>query len=203
MHARTIPALALLAWASPAWAEGAPAIQELRFRPGHELTLGVGLLPLDAYTKGVTGALGYLVHLDDHLAWRVAEVAYASPYASDLRRDLELSYGVPESRFARSTLLATSELVLQLLYGRESLLNRAALWSATSVSLGAGGVMVREDEEDTPYPAAVVGLGYKLFVDETWALRLEARGLLVVESLGWPEPIVWLSMAASYAVSER
>ena len=203
-HRRTLFLLGLICCApTGAWATGTPAIQELRFRPSSELTLGIGMLPLDPFTKGLTGSVGYLLHLSDHLAWRVAEVGASMGFAADLRRDLEHSYGIPEKHFSETEVLATSELVLQLLYGRESFLNRAAIWSATSVSLGGGGVMQRDGTEYTPYPAGVVGLGYKLFFNEEIALRIEARGLLLVKDLDWPEPALWLSLAASYTVSER
>ena len=133
----------------------------------------------------------------------MVEAGYSLGLPSDLRRDLEHSFAVAEKAFVEPKVLLTSDLVLQPLYGRESFLNRGAVWTATCVSLGGGAVLMREGTDHLPYPAAAVGLGMKLFLAEDWALRLEVRDLLVVRELGWPDQVLWLSLAASWAASSR
>ncbi len=207
MNVRLIAPLVVLvslcggtAWAR---AEDPGVIQERRFRPQHELSLGVGYLPLDPLTKGLTGSLGYTLHMSDHLAWRVADVAFSSGFKSDLRKDLQSNYGRPDRDFDEPAMLATSELVWQALYGRESFFNRGVVWTGTTVHVGGGLVMMRTDGELAPRPAGLVGLGIKLHLDEDWGLRLEARNLLVVQELDLPDNVLWLSVAATWATGVR
>ena len=195
--------VSVIAQAAPAGAEDPGVIQERRFRPQHELSLAVGYLPLGALTKGVTGSIGYTLHLDDHLAWRMAEVGVSSGVKSSIRKDLQNNYGTPDREFEEPVLLVTSELIWQALYGRESLFNRGVVWTGTTVHLGGGGVMLRSDTQSKLRPAAVIGLGMKLYVDESLALRLEVRDMLVVKELTLPDQVLWLSVAATWAVGVR
>ncbi len=195
--------LSLLTQVTPAFAEDPGAIQERRFRPQHEVSLAVGYLPLDALTKGVTGSLGYTLHLDDHFAWRVAEVGLSSGLKSSIRKDLQNNYGTPDREFEEPVLLVSSELIWQALYGRESLFNRGVVWTGTTVHLGGGGVMLRSDTDSKLRPSAVVGLGMKLYVHEDWGLRLEVRDMLVLKELSLPDQVVWLSLAATWAAGTR
>jgi hypothetical protein len=47
------------------------AVQERAFRMQHELHLGVGVLPLDAFYKGLYAQVGYTFHFTDAFAWQV------------------------------------------------------------------------------------------------------------------------------------
>jgi len=196
-------ALLLLALPASAAAEGGEAVQERRFRPLHELTLGIGWLPSDPYTKGLAGSVGYTLHLSDRWAWRVAEVGAVQGFPTNVRKDLTNNFAIGEERFREARILATSELMWEALYGRESFLNRGVLSMATIVSFGPAVAMMREGAETTPNPGVALGLGWKLYVAEGWALRLEARDVIVVNGLEKPDHVIWLSMAGSYALGSR
>jgi outer membrane beta-barrel protein len=195
--------LSLLTWAGSAWAESSGVIQERRFRPQNELSVGVGYLPLDPLTKGLTGSIGYTVHFDDHFAWRIVEAGVSSGVKSSIRKDLQNNYGRQDRQFDEPVVLATTELIWQFLYGRESLFNRGVIWTGTTMHLGGGAVILRKGDESTPRPAGLVGLGMKLYVDQDWALRLEARDLLVLKELALPEHVLWLTLSATWAAGTR
>jgi outer membrane beta-barrel protein len=195
--------LSLLGGAAPAFAEDPGAIQERRFRPQHEVSVAVGYLPLDPLTKGVTGSVGYTLHFDDQFAWRVAEIGLSSGVKSSIRQDLQDNYAAPDQEFEEPVLLATSELIWQGLYGRESLFNRGVLWTGTTAHLGSGFVMLRSGDDSKLRPGAVVGLGMKIYAGQDWGMRLEIRDMLVIKELALPDQIVWLSLAATWAAGTR
>ena len=195
--------LSLIGQVAPAFAADPGVVQERRFRPQHEVSLGLGYLPLDPLTKGVTGSIGYTLHMNDHLAWRVAEVGVSSSVKSSIRKDLQNNYGAQDREFEAPSLLATSELIFQALYGRESVFNRGVLWSGTTLHLGGGFVMLQSDDDSKLRPGGLVGLGMKLYVADDFALRLEARDMLVIKELGVPDQILWLTVAATWAAGSR
>ena len=60
--------LTLAAWLCATPAVALEAVQERRYRPLSEITVGLGYLPLDPYTKGLSASLGYLTHLSSTAA---------------------------------------------------------------------------------------------------------------------------------------
>ena len=53
------------------------AVQNRRFKLGHELQVAVGMLPLNAFTKGVTVGGGYTYHFSDAWAWEIGHFVYS------------------------------------------------------------------------------------------------------------------------------
>ena len=47
------------------------AVQDRTYRMASELWIGIGVAPLDAFYKGITGQLGYVYHFSDSFAWQV------------------------------------------------------------------------------------------------------------------------------------
>ena len=54
----------------------------------HELGLSLGLLPMDAFTKGFTVGASYTLRFDEVLGWEIAHVLHSFPLDSGLRDEL-------------------------------------------------------------------------------------------------------------------
>src|SRR5262245_13205759 len=75
------------------------AVQERAYRMNHELSLALGVLPLDAFYKGVYGQVSYTYHFTDAFAWQVGRGAYSHSLNTGLRNELENGFGVSPTRF--------------------------------------------------------------------------------------------------------
>src|SRR6476659_8576786 len=53
------------------------SIQQRPYRLGHEFSLGLGVLPLDAFYKGMVIGAGYTYHFSDFWAWEMVNLNYS------------------------------------------------------------------------------------------------------------------------------
>ena len=117
------------------------AVQDRLFRMNHELHLGVGVLPLDAFYKGVTASVGYTAHFSDTFAWTVGRGLYSYNLDTGLRGQLENQFGVAPTEFEEVEWMVGSDLVWSPWYGKTSFLNQSV--THFDVSLVAGASVLR------------------------------------------------------------
>jgi outer membrane beta-barrel protein len=184
-------ALALIAllgsvpWA-PARAAGPEpqraAIQERKFQLFHELKLSAGAMPLNAFQKGWTLSLSYTHHLNEYLAWELVQVTGALLTSTNLRESLIDQFAVPPEDFSAPRLMLTTGLEVNPLYGKQALLNDGVSHHALIGGVYAGLVLGDRpsvaDMLSDLRPAVGFGLGYRLFIDETYSARLDLRDFL-------------------------
>ncbi|RKH49117.1 outer membrane beta-barrel domain-containing protein [Corallococcus sp. AB049A] len=150
------------------------AVQDRLFRMQHELSLGVGVLPADAYYKGLIGTVGYAYHFSDTLAWQVARGTYSYNVQTSLRRQLERDFDAsPVSAAFQNQVqwMVGSDLMWSPLYGKTSLLNTNVIHF--EVFLLAGGTVVKVDRSDGFRPAVNLGLGVRVFSSKNVSFRLD------------------------------
>jgi outer membrane beta-barrel protein len=156
------------------------AIQERRYRMHHELTLGVGLLPIDAFYKGLTGSVGYTYHFSDTFGWQVGRGTYSYNVQTGLRTQLERDFDVAPTASAyedQVQWMVGSDLVWSPLYGKMAFLNSKVLHF--EAFLLGGGTVVKINRADGFRPAANVGLGVRMFSGETLSFRLDVTNNVV------------------------
>jgi outer membrane beta-barrel protein len=187
------------------------AVQDRLFRMNHELTLGVGVLPLDAFYKGLTAQVSYTFHFSDSFAWQVGRGAYSYNVNTSLRTQLERDFSVNPTAFDVVNWMVGSDLVWSPWYGKFSFLNKSVahfevylvggvsvfrlfLGTVTSGSSSAIGSTFR--------PAANVGLGIRLFANRIVSWRLDFTNNVLISQQIVNIPTIQLSAALNFGASE-
>jgi outer membrane beta-barrel protein len=117
-----------------------PAVQNRLYNVEHEFDLGVGVLPIDAFYKGVTFNGGYAWHITD--LWAVEGHFYwLKNLNTSLRDKLENNFGIPPSRFAEIMMYGEAGMLFKPLYGKLSFLNKTLVYGDFYFSLS--GVVAR------------------------------------------------------------
>jgi outer membrane beta-barrel protein len=185
---RILGLLLILTTALPAMAayddeEGggsAVVIQNRRFRMQHEFTLEAGLLPLDAFFKGVTATARYTLHFGDFHAWEIAAGTYSFNFDTGLTDQLRNNFGVTPQRLPALQLMIESDYVMRPVYGKYALFNRAIIYSEVFV---AAGITVSYWNDNSFRPGPNLGLGARVFVTEWLSFRLDVRHAVVFNGI--------------------
>jgi outer membrane beta-barrel protein len=174
------------------------AIQERQYRMNHELALQVGVLPLDAFYKGLVGEVGYTYHFSDHFAWRVGRGGYSYNLDTGLRQQLERDFDVNPTQFEVAQWYAGSDLILSPLYGKSALFNRKVI-HFTAYAL-AGGTVFKMNVGFRP--AVHLGAGVRFFSSQRLSFRLEVTNNVVIADRPFNVPTVQLGTALNFGASE-
>nr|WP_236673681.1 outer membrane beta-barrel domain-containing protein [Comamonas sp. JC664] len=136
--------------------------------------LGVGVLPANAYYKGLVGTVGYTYHFNDTFAWQVGRGTYSYNLQTSLRRQLERDFNTSPNAAAfqdQVQWMVGSDLIWSPLYGKMAFLNASVLH--VEAFLLGGGTVVKLDRDGGFRPGVNVGLGVRLFTGKTLSLRLD------------------------------
>jgi outer membrane beta-barrel protein len=182
------------------------AVQERLFRMDHELTLGVGVLPIDAFYKGLMVQAGYTYHFSDYFAWQIIRAAYSFNFGTGLQSQLERDFGVQPTAFQEVQYFGGSDLVWTPLYGKGSWLNRtvtrfelfgmlgATVFNMTNGLTGSGSSF---------RPAVNVGLGFRIYSGQHISYRLDLTDNVTFTSNGVTNiPTLQLSLALNFGGTE-
>ena len=88
-----------------------------------ELWIGIGVAPLDAFYKGLTGQVGYVFHFSDSFAWQVGRRLLSYNIKTGLRNQLETQFGVSPTAFPQLKSIVGSDAMWTPIYGKTSWLN--------------------------------------------------------------------------------
>jgi outer membrane beta-barrel protein len=145
-------------------------VQNRIFDPDHEFTFFVGLLPLDAFTKGMTLGGAYTLHFNELLAWEVINGSYSFHFDTDLKADLR-AFEVGPTPFEVLNYYASSNLIFKPVYWKGSLLNSGLIRGELyTVIGGAFGAFTRSNRGGLD-----VGGGVRLFTSELVSFRFDMR----------------------------
>ena len=178
------------------------AVQDRLFRMNHELSLGVGVLPLDAFYKGVSASVAYTAHFTDTFAWTVGRGLYSYNLNTGLRGQLENQFGVAPTEFEEVEWMVGSDLVWSPWYGKTSFLNQSV--THFDVSLVAGGSVLRMVDRSFR-PALNLGIGARIYASRSvsWRLDLTDNVVVVLPALRVVHvPTVMLSLALNFGATE-
>lgn len=154
------------------------AIQDRAYRMQHELGLSVGVLPLDAFTKGLYAQVAYTVHFSDTFAWTVGRGAYSYGIKTGLREQLERDHNVRPTSDAFDVVqfFVGSDLLWTPFYGKLSVLNRSVLHG--EVFLLAGATLFKFAAAFRP--GINLGGGVRLFVSDWVSFRFDVTDNVVL-----------------------
>lgn len=156
------------------------AVQDRAYRMQHELNLSFGVLPLDAFYKGLYAQVGYTFHFTDSFAWQVGRGAYTYAARTGLREQLERDFGVLPTAFEEVQFFVGSDVMWKPLYGKLAVLNRWVLHG--EVFLLLGGTLFRFTNAFRP--GVNIGGGGRLFVSRYVSFRLDVTDNVVLPTGG-------------------
>jgi outer membrane beta-barrel protein len=176
--ASTLLALVVLTTAAPAAEafESRQGLQRLSVQPRHphhwhELNLSIGVLPLDAFVKGLTVGGNYTLHFNHLWGW---EIVRAYGVVADLESGLnsELSdMQISPTPFETVEWSATSSVVFKPLYGKFAIANRTLIFSELFLVAGVG-YGWRTNSQNVVLNG---GLGARIFLGTYVSLRFDVR----------------------------
>ena len=205
-----LPTATLAKGTDPDWEETdkLPAVQNRRYRMEHEFNLGIGVLPVDAFYKGLTASGGYAWHITD--LWAVEGRGYYSQnFKTSLRDKLENNFGEPPSKFAQVRWYAELGLLFKPLYGKLAFLNNQQVYGEVFLSAAAvvsrmdgGKATEAEPQGQGPRMAfgGAPGFGFRGWLSERWSLRFDFRSHIVAAAGELYYPI---TLTLSLALSTR
>lgn len=170
------------------------AIQERAFRMNHELTVTAGVLPIDAFYKGLYAQLGYTYHFNDSFAWTVGRGGYSYNLGTGLREQLERDFGVLPTTFDEVNFFVGSDVLWTPFYGKFALLNRWVLHLDFHL---IGGASVQKFTQSGFRPGVDLGGGLRVFQNRWVSYRLDVMDTVVVI----PKPTNVLSVSLSLALN--
>jgi outer membrane beta-barrel protein len=149
------------------------AVQNREFTLGHELFAAVGVLPINAYVKGLTVGGGYTYHFNDLWAWEVGQFSYVYNIDTDLKKELLQNFQVLPTQIEQIDYFFGSALEWKPLYGKFAWLNRKV--AHASIFLVLGGAVGKYRNPSEFRPAFQAGGGLQLHIGRVLSLRLDAR----------------------------
>jgi outer membrane beta-barrel protein len=156
------------------------AVQDRLYRMNHELSLGIGVLPADAYYKGYYAGVSYTYHFSDSFAWQVGRGAYSYNVETGLRRQLERDFGVAPTATAfedEVEWMVGSDLMFSPFYGKTAILNSKVIHF--EAFLLGGATIFKLNREGGFRPGANLGLGIRVFKSDTVSFRLDVANNVV------------------------
>lgn len=159
-------------------------IQKKAYRLKHELYGAVGVLPMDAFYKGVAVGGGYTYHFSHHYAWEVVQFLASFNMDTGLKKDLQNVFAIEPTAFRQVEFMASSNFVFVPLYGKMSLLNRKVIRMECFLTAGPGvsryiyyerqGATGYKEEEKY-YLSMNYGIGLRIFLNKRFSTRLDIR----------------------------
>lgn len=185
------------------------AIQDRAYRMQHELNLSLGMLPLDAFTKGFYAQVSYTAHFTDSFAWMVGRGAYSpKPFqvSTGLRDQLQRDFGVKDTNadFNVVDFFVGSDLMWTPFYGKVSVLNKTVLHGEVFLLLGA---TLFGFHANIFRPGINFGGGVRLFASKWVSVRLDVTDDVVLPVGGSAKGLlnimaVTLSLAINFGATE-
>lgn len=150
-------------------------VQNRKFTVDHELTIGVGVLPLDAFKKGVTVGGGYTFHVNELYAWEVVNFQYSFGFETELNDDLA-AFDLKPTPFEVVKYYVSTNFVFKPVYWKGSVMNDSLLYGELMIILGGGYGWFTQSSR----PMAEYGVAMRFFLSDIFSLRVDGRHLMFI-----------------------
>jgi outer membrane beta-barrel protein len=161
------------------------AIQNRLYRMGQEIEVSVGVLPADAFYKGIAPEGSYTLHFSDVLGWEIVRFGYSFNADTSLKTQLQ-NLGAQPTAFPETQLFLTSSIMWSPLYFKAAFFNSSVSHGEFYGVLGGGTFKQTTGQSTGQFggfvPAVDVGIGGRLFFSQVMSMRLEVRENLLIQS---------------------
>lgn len=136
----------------------------------HELGLSLGLLPMDAFTKGFTIGASYTLRFDEVFGWEIANLMHSFPIESGLRDEL-LAFDLEPQTFEVVETSVFSNFVWTPIYWKGSVMNESLVLGEIMFIAGGGvGWFTRSTRGGFD-----AGLALRMYLSSLTSIRLDVR----------------------------
>ena len=158
------------------------AVQSRLFRLGGELDAAAGILPMNAFQKGLTVGGSFTYHFSNAFAWEVINGAYVyKKLDTQLRTELLENFSVKPTDMSSIDMILSSSLVLKPFYGKLALFNRRVVHMDVSVPVGGAWAVYTDKKLFGP----VAGLIFRVYLSPHTSVRLDVREYVLINDDGW------------------
>jgi hypothetical protein len=140
----------------------------------HELGLGVGLYPFNAYYYGMNLSGNYLVHLKQSVGWEIIGGSYFFNFDKGLASELADRYAVEPRTIEKLNFIVTSNLFYTFANGKFVFLKEHIRYFRASI-FGGGGLVNSSARSSA---GLSFGARFEVSLSETFSWRLEARDVV-------------------------
>ncbi|PKN54960.1 MAG: hypothetical protein CVU56_23780 [Deltaproteobacteria bacterium HGW-Deltaproteobacteria-14] len=173
-------------------------VQNREYFGHHELGLAVGVLPMDAFTKGVTLSGSYTLRFNEVIGWEIVQVSHAFPVDSGLKSDLR-AFDLEPQTFEVLRTTAMTNLVFTPIYWKGSVLNDGLMRGEMMLLVGGGvGWFTRSTRGGFD-----VGVAFRFYLSRLISLRLDVRYLGFVQSAGGSLDLhsdLWIGLGLAFTL---
>jgi outer membrane beta-barrel protein len=198
-----VTALSVFGFAPRAWAvdeeeqAATYAVQNREFSLGHEFQAAVGVLPMNAFTKGVTFGGGYTYHFSDLWAWEAMNFEYVENVDTSLQDQLLQNFQVQPTQIEKIDYFGSTNLVVKPLYGKFAWLNRSVAHAELFGVFGPS--MAKYANPSTFRPGFDYGGGIRVHLGSHTSLRVDVRDYVFFKGFSPKQELhVALSAALSF-----
>ncbi len=169
------------------------AVQNRMHFMRHEFGVWIGVLPLDAFTKGLTFTGAYTLHFSDLVAWEIAEFTYSVGIDTRLADELaNLPQPVGPTPFEVVKYYLTSSLLFKPVYAKLAVLNRSLVYGEVFFLLGGGYGWLTI----THRPVIDVGVGARVYAGKNVSFRVDFRDYMFFNTEDL-ENELWIALGIS------
>lgn len=174
------------------------AVQSRLFRLGGELNAAAGILPMNAFQKGLTVGGSFTYHFSNAWAWEVINGAWVGKQLdTGLKTELLENFQVQPTDIAAIDLLLSSSFVFKPFYGKLAFYNRRLVHLELSVVLGA--TYARYTNPQTWLPGPNAGVIFRFYLGPHTSVRLDVRDHVLFNGLSDYHNEVHLSLGFAFA----
>jgi outer membrane beta-barrel protein len=150
------------------------AVQSRLFRLGGELNVAAGLLPINAFNKGLTIGGSFTYHFSNAWAWEVINGSYVyKQLDTGLKTELLDNFDVQPTDIAAIDLMLSSSLVVKPFYGKLAVFNRRVIHAELSIPFGL--TLGRYTNPQSYLPGPNLGLILRVYMSPHTSLRIDVR----------------------------
>jgi outer membrane beta-barrel protein len=155
------------------------AIQKRTYAMKQEFSLSVAFLPLDAFYKYFGIAGHYVLHFNNLWAWEAVHFTFTEYLDIDTGLKSSLNkWSATPTRTPILDMMLDSNLMIKPLYGKIALINNFVVYAETYFLAGVGA----QKYKTAWFPDFDIGIGMRVFLNNKFSLRVEAREYMYIEN---------------------
>jgi len=177
-------------------------IQERLFDKKREIGFAIGHLPDDNFYEVFPISVNFINHFNERYAWEVVRATYMLNNERDIKKDLEMNFGVTPSTFDELNSHIETSFIVKPTYGKDSIWNKHIINHEGYMSIGAG---IATYEKQVSYGSpekenaltASFGIGRKYFINKSFNISLDVKDIMVLKDNN-TENYIYLGIGFNY-----
>lgn len=180
------------------------ALQNRTYHVNHGLSFSLGVLPADAFNKGVTIGTAYTYYVTDFVAWEVVNLNYSFNWETDLKKQLaNIGYTAENLSFGGDldfvTYYLTTNLLYTPLYNKHLAFNKSIVHGETSLIAGLGLAQFNF----VGYRGLIaLGLMQRFFIDRDSSMTVEFRENIHFDPDTGPSQLLEIKVGFTFQFTE-